>query len=96
MSGIYTCDIPLFGNNVGIHRSFPKNGMFMSLVELRAYEMPPMALTVSMLSTNSMPNTTLGNSITLEMGVFQRIRSDSVFTATGERVYWMVNFGSVS
>ena len=62
--GIYTCDYPLSGNYVGVQ----KIGTDLFLWgEIRAYEMPPMTLSVSMLSTNKMPNPTLVNALSYSM-----------------------------
>ena len=55
--------------------------------------MPPMTLTVSMLGTNIMPNTTLINALSYSMTSGQSIGLDLAFSATGTGVYWMVDFG---
>ena len=78
------------GNYVGLY----KNGLsYFIWYELRAYEMPPMTLTVSMLSTNILPNTTLINALGYSMTSGQSIGLDLAFSATGTGVYWMVDFG---
>ena len=59
--GIYTCDTPLNGNYVGIQKIGSCHYIW---VELRAYEMPPMALTEEMLSTNAAGNTSLVYALT--------------------------------
>jgi hypothetical protein len=64
MAGIHTCTTPLVGNFVGLQKIGTD---FFVWNELRAYEMPPMALTVSMLSTNTMPNATLVNALSYSM-----------------------------
>ena len=80
MSGVHTCNAPLIGNYIGVERSGTD---YFSWHEIRAYEMIPLALTGSMLSTNSMA---LGQTLGL----------DSVFTATGAGVYWMVNLSYIT
>jgi hypothetical protein len=60
MEGIYKCTTPLFGNFVGLQKIGTDHSTWN---ELRAYEMPPMTLTASMLRTNSMPNATLINAL---------------------------------
>ena len=71
--GIYTCDTPLNGNYVGIQ----KNGSnYFIWVELRAYEMPPMSLTESMLSTNDSGNTSLVYALTFSIVVGQNFGND--------------------
>ena len=59
--GIYTCDTVLNGNYVGIQKIGNCHYIW---VELRAYEMPPMALTAAMLSTNATGNISLANALT--------------------------------
>jgi hypothetical protein len=49
IGGIYNCNTALTGNYVGLQKVGTD---FFVWAELRAYEMPPMSLTVSMLSTN--------------------------------------------
>ena len=51
--------------------------------EIRAYEMIPMILTVSMLSTNIMPNTTLVNALSYSMNAGETLGADLSFSATG-------------
>jgi|688.fasta_scaffold361417_1 hypothetical protein len=64
MGGIYTCITPLVGNFVGVQKIGTE---YFVWNEITAYEMPPMALTASMLSTNTMPNTTLVNALSYSM-----------------------------
>ena len=93
MSGVHTCNAPLIGNYIGVARSGTD---YFSWHEIRAYEMIPLALTGSMLSTNSMPNVTLVNALSLSMALGQTLGLDSVFTATGAGVYWMVNLSYIT
>ena len=78
------------GNYVGVHKY---GTTYFAWAEIRAYEMPPMTLTVSMLGTNIMPNTTLINALSYSMTSGQSIGLDLAFSATGTGVYWMVDFG---
>ena len=61
--------------------------------EIRAYEMIPMILTVSLLTTNIMPNATLVNALSYSMNAGETLGADLTFSATGSFVYWMVDFG---
>ena len=78
------------GNYVGVQKT---GTTFFAWAEIRAYEMPPMTLTVSMLRTNILPNTTLINALSYSMTSGQSIGLDLAFSATGTGVYWMVDFG---
>ena len=64
MGGIYNCNTPLAGNYLGVQKIGTD---YFVWNEIRAYEMPPMVLTETMLSTNTMPNGTLVNALSYSM-----------------------------
>ena len=72
-SGIYTCDTKLSGNYVGLQKH---GNNYFAWNELRAYEAPPIALTLSMLSTNTMPDATLANALSFSMVYGQTLGLD--------------------
>ena len=67
----------------------------MAYAEIRAYEVYPLAITTTMLSANSMPNTTLVNSLSFSMSTTSALTTDLLFSSvsSGGAVYLMVNFG---
>ena len=88
--GIYNCNNPLTGNYVGLQKIGTE---YFWWFELRAYEMPPMLLTESMLSTNLMPNASLANALTLLISNSQLLLGDDLaFSASIAGVFFMVNF----
>ena len=59
--------------------------------------MLPIVITTSMLSTNTMPNDSLKNSLSFSMAsVAKALATDLVFSATsaGQPVYWMAKFAA--
>ena len=93
---MFICDSPLTGTYLGLIRESTWDGWYL-WAEIRAYEFLPLAITTAMMSTNTMPNTSLINSLSFSMASStERLDSDSVFsaTSTGAPVYWMVDFGT--
>ncbi len=73
MGGIYSCNTPLTGNNIGLQKIGTNYSVW---AELRAYEMSPMALTASMLSTNVVHSSTLSNALSFSMAYGQTLGLD--------------------
>ena len=91
---MFICDSPVTGTNLGLVRESDSNWSY-PWYEIRAYEFLPLSITTSMLSTNTMPNTSLINSLSFLMNnTFKALKNDLVFSATslGAPVYWMVKF----
>ena len=64
--GIFLCDLPLTGTHVGLIRESTWDGDY-RWAEIRAYEFLPLTIQTKMLSTNSMPNKSLINSLSFSM-----------------------------
>ena len=91
---MFICNSPLTGTNLGLVRESTITTSYV-WYEIRAYEFLPLSIIDSMLSTNTMPNTSLINSLSLSMtSVAEALTTDLVFSATssGAPVYWMVKF----
>ena len=94
--GIFLCDEPLTGTYLGLVRESTSKEWFV-WAEIRAYELLPIVITTSMLSTNTMPNDSLKNSLSFSMAsVAKALATDLVFSATsaGQPVYWMAKFAA--
>ena len=64
--GMFICDSPLTGTNLGLVRESTNTNYYL-WCEIRAYEFLPLTITDSMLSTNTMPNASLINSLSFSM-----------------------------
>ena len=64
--GMFICNSPLTGTNLGLVRE-STSSLFYWWSEIRAYEFSPLAITINMLSTDTMPNSSLINSLSFSM-----------------------------
>jgi hypothetical protein len=53
MSGMYTCDLPLTGNYLGLRQEVVLGSWFGGFMEIRAYEACPLTITLEMLGDTS-------------------------------------------
>ena len=64
--GIFLCDSPKTGNYLGLVRESNSWDHY-EWSEIRAYKFSPLAITINMLSTDTMPNSSLINSLSFSM-----------------------------
>ena len=97
-SGIYDCNNPLTGTNIGVQRIETTPDHFFWL-EIRAYEYIPFALTTSMMSSNDKANTSFSDALSFSMikGVSEALSTDAYFkgdNCPSANCFLKVDFGA--